>query len=206
MHPGEENMVEGHQQGQNQRASNQLIQQHGAAPLPRLLRDILVEYAEQRIEGRRSQTHRDAEPVTGVKAEHHHYTHKGYGTEEQLFPTRSVAVYHRLEQCSEETCGRKADNTHRDVRFLDAAVEEHPVYGQQEAAAQYPHELAERRQMQFPSQGQHHRKDGYGKEHAVPDERDFTQGYGPAEKACGSCEQDGKIELQDFPATFVHVR
>ena len=134
-------MVEGHQQGQNQRASNQLIQQHGAAPLPRLLRDILVEYAEQRIEGRRSQAHRDAEPVTGVKAEHHHYTHKGYGTEEQLFPTRSVAVYHRLEQGSEETCGCETYHPHRDIRLLDAAVEEHPVDGQHETAAQYFHGL-----------------------------------------------------------------
>ena len=101
----------------------------------------IVEYAEQRIEGRRSQAHRDAEPVTGVKAEHHHYTHKGYGTEEQLFPTRSVAVYHRLEQGSEETCGCETYHPHRDVRFLDAAVEEHPVDGQHETAAQYFHGL-----------------------------------------------------------------
>ena len=60
--------------------------------------------------------------------------------------------------------------------------------------------------MQSAPHSHHHREDDDGKEHTVPDQRNFTQGYGPAEKACGTCEQDGKIELQDFPATFVHVR
>ena len=127
--------VKGHAQPEENDASDQLVQQHGGAVLPRGISHPNVQDGKNGIDCGGEQSQRYAQAVSDIQAEYQQDARYGYETDEEILPGEAVAVDGRVEERRKEAGSGDAGYSYRDVGSLDAGIERHPVYAQQGAAS-----------------------------------------------------------------------
>ena len=94
---------------------------------------FLVRNSKQSRQCRRNHTDNNPCPVTCIELENQNNAAYGHQAEQYLFNRKTPSDNQRFQQRSKETDQREADYTDRDIRSLDAPIENHPVKSQKQA-------------------------------------------------------------------------
>ena len=196
---GKEKEIDGDDGRYQHEPSRHLVHQH--RPTAHTHARFLVADGIEGTDGRRDNTNGNTIAVAGIKREDAQHTCDGNQRKQQFEPGESSLEDKRLKESREEAYQRETNDTDRDIRGLNATIEQNPVESQQCSTATKLQELA----PPYSRQTREHQQNHARKQHPIPHDVHLVKRNEPSEQARKACQKHTQVQLHKSFSCLVHL-